>query len=141
MAWLIKEQSLLESLLNLPELDANEAMLPSEGPNEFKKSKMLFNDATSSVLSEVVNELLDKRLFNVFACSVTSPCISPTSACMATREASTVVVIGTLVEEATDDVDDATVDADGVDVASEVVVELLLHVRSEQVVDGTENIR
>ena len=87
--WLIKEHSLLDSR---PEPFANEAMLPSSGPNEFRKPKMFAKDATASGLSDSVRLGLDKRLLNVLACSVTLPCISPTSSWIATRDAAKVEV-------------------------------------------------
>jgi hypothetical protein len=105
---------LLESRLNLPEPNANEAMLPSSGPNEFRKFKMLVNDATASVLSDCVRSGLAKRVFNVLACAVTSPCICPTSSWIATRDAAKVEVSVAV------DVDAAKVEVDpglvGVDV-------------------------
>ena len=97
---------MLDSRLNLPEPNANEAMLPSSDPNELRKSKIFVKEATASGLSDSVSFGLDKRLLNVLACSVTSPCISPTSSWIATRDAAKVEVPVVVEEDAAkEDVD------------------------------------
>ena len=53
---------------------------------------MFVKEATASGLNDAVRSGLDKRLLNVLACSVTSPCISPTSSWIATRDAAKVSV-------------------------------------------------
>ena len=80
---------------------------------------MFVKDATASGLSDSVRAVLDKRLLNVLACSVTSPCISPTSSWIDTRDAAKIEVSAAVVVDAAKVLDPGLV---GVDVSEAVVV-------------------